>query len=234
MSPANGSLRGSRRGWPSMIVSSSTPSPFSQVAASHATTPPPQITIRFGMVWMLVTSREVQGLAASKPSMFGIAGDEPVSRTTAWRAVMVRVLPSGLVTSTVFGPSERTPAPDDVDPVVHAPLNLRGVVEMVDDGVAAGEHGVDVQTASRAAPASLPGRWRPISRISTGRSSPLLGIQAQYEHSPPTSASSTITVSRPESWLAYWAAFSPAAAPPMTMTSHSERSGSTEAATRAR
>src|SRR3954447_12045893 len=54
-------------------------------------------------------------------------------------------------------------------------------------------------------------------------------MHAQYEHSPPTSWSSTSTEERPENWLAYCAAFSPAAAAPRTITSQGERSGSTAA-----
>src|SRR4051812_10324838 len=54
-------------------------------------------------------------------------------------------------------------------------------------------------------------------------------MHAQYEHSPPTSWSSTSTEESPENWLAYCAAFSPAAAAPRTITSQVERSGSTAA-----
>jgi hypothetical protein len=38
---------------------------------------------------------------------------------------------------------------------------------------------------------------------SAGRSRTLLGMQAQYEHSPPSSSASTSTASKPENCVAY-------------------------------
>ena len=105
---------------------------------------------------------------------------------------------------------------------------------MVDDRVAAGEHGVDVQAATEQRlldPRQVASDLEDLDRAQE----PLAG------HARPVGALAADErllddhgLQSPESWLAYWAAFSPAAAPPMTMTSHSERSGSSEAATRAR
>ena len=64
-----------------------------------------------------------------------------------------------------------------------------------------------------------PGMCRAASSTSIGRSSALLGMQAQYEHSPPSSSCSTITAVRSLPWIAYWAAISPGGPPPITMTS---------------
>jgi len=41
------------------------------------------------------------------------------------------------------------------------------------------------------------------SRTSIGRSSALLGMHAQYEHSPPISSCSTMTAVRSLPWIAY-------------------------------
>ena len=41
------------------------------------------------------------------------------------------------------------------------------------------------------------------SRTSIGRSSALLGVHAQYEHSPPISSCSTMTAVRSLPWIAY-------------------------------
>ena len=68
-------------------------------------------------------------------------------------------------------------------------------------------------TASRA-----PGTRDAAARMSPGRMSVLLGMQPQYEHSPPTSSTSTsATCSPPDA--ARPATFSPAGPPPMTTTS---------------
>ena len=64
-----------------------------------------------------------------------------------------------------------------------------------------------------------PGMCRAASSTSIGRSNALLGMHAQYEHSPPSSSCSTITAVRSLPWIAYCAAISPGGPPPMTMTS---------------
>ena len=72
----------------------------------------------------------------------------------------------------------------------------------------------------RPARAVSPGSRRAPATSSTGRSRALLGMQAQYEHSPPTSSCSTSTADRPPRW-ARSAAFSPGGPPPITTTSYS-------------
>ena len=63
----------------------------------------------------------------------------------------------------------------------------------------------------RTAPAS--------ATTSAGRSSALLGMHAQYEHSPPTSSASTITAVSPPR-TARSATFSPVGPAPITITSY--------------
>ena len=88
-------------------MTSRAPSPFSHVVDSQATTPPPTTSTRSGSSRMLVTSRDVHGLASRKPSTGGTVAVLPVATTTAWRASKVRVEPSGSVSSTVFSPARR-------------------------------------------------------------------------------------------------------------------------------
>ena len=52
-------------------------------------------------------------------------------------------------------------------------------------------------TASTSNSAVTPGSRRAATTASAVRSSALLGMHAQYEHSPPTSSDSTITVESP-------------------------------------
>jgi hypothetical protein len=170
-----------------------------------------------------VTSRLVHGCASRKPGTGGTAAVLPVATTTAWFAVSVRVLPSGVVTSTVLGPASRpcprtksTPAfvSHSTWPVSSCPNGLPGSAPTNQsrrpNTAAASSRPV---TASR-----TPGSARAWSYSSTGRSRALLGMQAQYEHSPPTSSCSTSTTDRPPLW-ARSATFSPGGPPPMTTTS---------------
>ncbi len=66
--------------------------------------------------------------------------------------------------------------------------------------------------------AAAPGTRRAAASTSPGRISALLGIQPQYEHSPPTSSRSTMATERPAS-AQRPAAFSPAGPAPITITS---------------
>ena len=50
---------------------------------------------------------------------------------------------------------------------------------------------------------ATPGMCLAASRTSIGRSSALLGMHAQYEHSPPISSCSTMTAVRSLPWIAY-------------------------------
>lgn len=68
-----------------------------------------------------------------------------------------------------------------------------------------------------------PGTRRASARATTGRSSALLGMQAQYEHSPPTSSLSTTAQLRPAARTRS-ATFSPTGPAPSTTTSYSSAS----------
>ncbi len=101
-------------------------------------------------------------------------------------------------TATRPGPASR-PAPRITSmPALSAHFDLAGVVVVADHEVAPGEGrgGVDVaaSTASRA-----PGASRAACSASPGRSSVFDGMQAQYEHSPPSSSRSTIATRSPPS-----------------------------------
>ena len=50
---------------------------------------------------------------------------------------------------------------------------------------------------------ATPGMCLAASSTSIGRSSALLGMHAQYEHSPPISSCSTMTAVRSLPWIAY-------------------------------
>src|SRR5437016_605204 len=66
---------------------------------------------------------------------------------------------------------------------------------------------------------AAPGTRRAAAMTSPGRSNVLLGMQPQYEHSPPTRRCSTRATDRPPS-AQRPAAFSPAGPAPITMTSY--------------
>ena len=108
---------------------------------STPTTPPPRITIESGISLAVVASRLVHASSIwSRPSIGGIAGSVPPARKTALRASSSSVPPSW--SSTVTRPLAGHPpaAAHERDPAVLEPRQLRGVVEVVDDLVAAGEH----------------------------------------------------------------------------------------------
>ena len=75
------------------------------------------------------------------------------------------------------------------------------------------------ESSGPATAAARPGTRRASARATTGRSSALLGMHAQYEHSPPTSSLSTITVLSPAARVRS-ATFSPTGPAPMTTTSY--------------
>ena len=222
-SDAAGSAFGSSRGPCSTIVTSSAPSPRIACAISQPTTPPPSTISRRGAFSAFVTSRLVHGCASRRPGTGGIVAVVPVASTTAWFAVSVRVSPSGVVTSTVLGPASRpcprtdaTPAPSSHAswPASSCPNGLPGSAP------------TNQSRRLNTAPASsgpvtasvTPGIARARASSSTGRSRALLGMHAQYEHSPPSSWCSTRATDRPPR-CARSAAFSPGGPPPITMTS---------------
>lgn len=216
-SPANGSTRGSRRD-PRTSCTTSLPRARQAVAISQATTPPPTTASRGGTRSEEVASRLVHGRTSSRPGRPGRAARVPVHTATAWRAVRTRRPPSGVCTATRFGPSSR-PWPrtrTSPDPFSHStwPSSFQCEVNSSRRLRTASASSGPV-TASRA-PASRPAS----ASAAAGRSSALLGMQAQYEHSPPTSSlSTTATLSPPA--CARSARFSPVGPAPTTTTSNS-------------
>ena len=144
-SPTNGSCPPSRDGPISTTVTSRAPSPFSHVDDSQATTPPPTTSTRSGSSRMLVTSREVQGLASRRPATGGTAavragGDDDgmprLERTS-------RPIARGQLDRLLARQARR--APDHVDSGALGPLDLAGVVMVMGEGVAPFEHRVEVK-----------------------------------------------------------------------------------------
>ena len=97
------------------------------------------------------------------------------------------------------------------------PAGLAVVLPVRGEAVAAGEHRRGVQPAGHGLRGARD-TARASASAATGRSRALLGMQAQYEHSPPTSSFSTITVLSPAA-CARSATFSPTGPAPITMTS---------------
>ena len=170
----------------------------------------------FGALCAEVTSRLVQGPASASPGIGGTNAREPVASTTAFRASISSSPPSACSTTTLLGPFSRPFPRMRVAPTesTHTAwcLSSHPLVKASRPRSARGTSTVPV-TASRAA-----GTWRAAASASPGLSSALLGIQAQYVHSPPTNSDSTITVLRPAGAVRP-ATFSPAAPPPMMTTS---------------
>ena len=121
---------------------------------------------------MVVTSRFVHGSDSARPSIGGISAREPLASTTARRASKVS---SPTCDRALAG--DRRLAAHQRHAAVLEPGQLAGVVEVVDDLVAAPSVGLtssEPVTASRA-----PGtRWTSASS-SPGRSSALEGMHAQ-------------------------------------------------------
>ena len=113
-----------------------------QACASSAPTGPAPRTIRLsGTSCEVVPSRLFQGLASASPSIGGIAAPLPVETITARlgderRAVDLEALLAG----------EAAGAAEEPDALLLEPGELDGVIEVVDDLVAAREHrgGVDL------------------------------------------------------------------------------------------
>ena len=194
-SPAAGSSMGSSRSCISTTVTSD-PSDRHACAISAPTTPPPRMMSRSGTSCAVTILRESHGSESASPSMGGIAAEVPVATTTAFRAVSSWTSPSGPVTVTARSPVMR-PCP-------------RTSVAFTDASHCTWPSSFQLLAkAFRACSAfstSMPPVMAPriegtrcaTASASAGRSSALLGMQAQYEHSPPTSSDSTTTeVSRP-------------------------------------
>ena len=139
---ANSSSLGISRRAPSISVTWQ-PSVWNACAISTPTTPPPRTTSRSGISLAIVASRFVHAPSiASSPAIGGIAGSEPVARKTAR-------LRLDLLVADGHPPLAGEPpvAADQLDPALLEPRQLRVVVEVVDDLVAAREHGRDVELA---------------------------------------------------------------------------------------
>ena len=109
------------------------------------------------------------------------------------------------------GAGQTASATQKVDAGVSQPALLAGVEVVRDHEVPPRKRSVDVDFANAAASFAA-------CVASPGRSSVLDGMQAQYEHSPPTSSRSTSATRRPPSARAP-AQCSPGDPPPMTITS---------------
>ena len=120
------------------------PSVWNACAISTPTTPPPMISSRSGSAFAVVASRLVHAPSiASRPSIGGIIGSEPVARITARRASSSS---SPTVTRRVAG--QPAVAADERDAARLQPRQLRVVVEVVDHLVAARQHRRDVEVVA--------------------------------------------------------------------------------------
>jgi hypothetical protein len=193
-SPANGSMP-----WriPSPRTSRVTrvPKLAYAVAISHPTTPPPRMARLAGAAVALVASRLVQGAMPASPGMSGTIGSLPVLIATAWRAVSSEDVPSGASTRTVRSPAMR-PRPRTRSMPVDASHST--CEESSQSWVSTVRRAKAPAGSSAPVTACLaPSTARAARSACPGRSRPLEGMQAQYEHSPPTSSCSTTTTLRP-------------------------------------
>src|SRR6266496_888518 len=220
-SEANGSTRPSSRSPRPTRVTSSAPSDRIAWAISQATTPPPSTTSRRGAAAAFVASRLVQGCASASPGIGGMFAIVPTASTTACRAVTVRP-PSAVATCTRRSPASRacprasaTPAPSSQRTWLASSwpnwLSSRPTNQSRRANTAPASSGPVTAPAT-------PGNRRAAAYSSIGRSSALLGTQAQNEHSPPTSSCSTSSADSPAA-ATRPATFSPGGPPPITTTS---------------
>jgi hypothetical protein len=216
MSPAKSS-------WPrrmplrAMIVTA-VPNVAYAVAISTATTPPPMIARLFGATCADVASRGVHGVTESSPGIDGMSGSEPVLTTTACRAVSSVTAPSSAVTLTRFCPVILPWPRSNPMPVSRTQFTCDSSSQSCTNSLRRAKTPATSSSPVTAALAPLT-RWAARSACPL-RSSALDGMQAQYEHSPPTSSLSTSSAVKPPC-TARSATFSATAPPPMTMTSYS-------------
>jgi len=176
-------------------------------AISQPTTPPPTITSRPGTACALVASRLVHGLTSASESS-----------TTAWVPVAI--------TTACRACSDRSPTVTRRSPAIRPCPRKRSIFAPVSHSTCESSFHPCAKESRRAstsaglsrAPAT-PCTAPASATTSAGRSSALLGMHAQYEHSPPTSsASTTAAVSPPR--IARSATFSPVGPAPITITSY--------------
>ena len=136
-----------------------------------------------------MASREVQVRTVSRPGTGGLTGTLPVHSATARRAVMLRVVRRP---STVRVPASRACPRRTVMPAPSAhstwPASSQSWVMASRRASTAGGSKSAVVAAAAGARAAT---------ACPVRSSALDGMQAQYEHSPPSSSASTIIAVSP-------------------------------------
>ena len=120
-----------------------------------------------GIAFVVVASRLVHGSASRSPSIGGSAGVVPPARMTARRASIV-----SSPTTTRLLAVEPAPAAEERDAALLEPRQLRAVVEVVDDLVAAREHAPG-RRARPCAASAAPGMRRASASTSAGRRSAL-------------------------------------------------------------
>jgi hypothetical protein len=177
------------------------------VAISQPTTPPPTITSRPGTACALVASRLVHGLTLASTS--GTDALVPVAITTACRAAST-VSPTWTrrIPTILPWPRKRS---------IFARLS-HSTCPSSFHWWAKESRRASTSAGLRRAPAT-PRTAAASATAVAGRSSALLGMHAQYEHSPPTSSASTIAAVSPPR-IARSATFSPVGPAPITTTSY--------------
>jgi hypothetical protein len=184
-SPANGSSAASNAG-PRCSSVTAEPSRRKAWASSQPTTPPPSTPSRRGISLVDVASREDQVRTVSSPGTGGRTGRLPVHSATARRAVSCS--PS---TVTVRVPVSRARPRRTVMPAPSAHSTWPESSQLC--AMASRR----VSTASGSNSALVPGSRRSAATACPVRSSALDGMQAQYEHSPPSSSASMIIAVSP-------------------------------------
>ena len=185
-SDATGSADGSSRG-PRTSSTTSEPSRRQACASSQPTTPPPSTPSRRGTACADVASRLVHVRTESRPGIGGRTGRLPVrdddgvpraehlaDRPRRRRSPASRARPR---TTGIPAPSAHSTWLASSQPWVIASRRF--------------------STAPTSNSAVTPGSRRAATTASAVRSSALLGMHAQYEHSPPTSSDSTSAVESP-------------------------------------
>ena len=165
------------------------------VASSQATTPPPRMARLSGAAVALVASWLVHGSISARPGMSGSRETLPVLIVTACLARRSTVVPSE--DSTVMARS----------PVNRACPRTRSISAEATQSaceVSSQSWTIEVRRANAAAGSTspvtacaAPPTARAARRALPARSRAFDGMQAQYEHSPPTSSASTSATFRP-------------------------------------
>ena len=171
-----------------------------------------------GTDFALVASRLVHGSISRSPGMSGRRLAEPVDTATAWRATRSVTVPSSAVTRTRLTPVNSAWPRTRSMPVFWSHRTCDASSQLC--VITSRRRSTPVTSRSPVTACFAPSRSRAARRAAALRSSPLDGMQAQYEHSPPTSSASTMTVVIPPCTVRS-ATFSPTAPAPITMTSYS-------------